>query len=148
MQVKKITKLYFYLLRLFSEYYILLSIKLKITTYRFKGMVMGKMTFITKQDKIVKRSGKIVDFDASKIYDAISKAVAVTNELNDSQIFTITQFVLNKLDIEFADKAPTVEQVQDIVIQTLMDSRAYKTAESYIVKSILKFVMRILMQSR
>ena len=94
---------------------------------------MGKMTFITKQSKIVKRSGEIVDFDASKIYDAISKAVAVTNELNDSQIFTITQFVLNKLDIEFADNAPTVEQVQDTVIQTLMDSRAYKTAESYIV---------------
>ena len=91
------------------------------------------MTFITKQTKIVKRSGETVDFDAQKIYDAISKAVAATRELNDSQVFTITQFVLNKLDIEFTDKIPTVEQIQDVVVQTLMDSRAYKTAEAYIV---------------
>ena len=91
------------------------------------------MTFITKQTKIVKRSGETVDFDAQKIYDAISKAVAATRELNDSQVFTITQFVLNKLDIEFTDKIPTVEQIQDVVVQTLMDSRAYKTAEAYII---------------
>lgn len=109
--------------------------KHKNTTYRVKGIVMGEqnITFITKQSKITKRSGETVDFDASKIYNAISKAVAVTKELNDSQIFTITQFVLNKLDIEFADKIPSVEQVQDIVIQTLMDSRAYKTAEAYVI---------------
>ncbi len=96
---------------------------------------MGEMnmTFITKQTKIIKRSGETVDFDAQKIYDAISKAVAATGELNDSQVFTITQFVLNKLDIAFADKIPTVEQIQDTVVQTLMDSRAYKTAEAYIV---------------
>ena len=91
------------------------------------------MTFITKQKQITKRSGETVNFDAHKIYNAIKKAVAATNELNDSQIFTITQFVLNKLDIEFADKIPSVEQIQDVVIQTLMDSRAYKTAEAYII---------------
>jgi len=96
-------------------------------------MTDQKMTFITKQAKVVKRSGETVNFDALKIYNAIAKAVAVTKELNDSQIFTITQFVLNKLDIEYADTIPTVEQIQDVVIQTLMDSRAYKTAESYIV---------------
>jgi len=96
-------------------------------------MTDQKMTFITKQAKVIKRSGETVNFDALKIYNAIAKAVAVTKELNDSQIFTITQFVLNKLDIEYADTIPTVEQIQDVVIQTLMDSRAYKTAESYIV---------------
>ena len=94
---------------------------------------MGELTFLTKQTKIIKRSGETVDFDAAKIYDAISKAVAVTHELNESQVFTITQFVLNKLDIQFADTIPTVEQVQETVVQTLMDSRAYKTAESYII---------------
>ena len=93
----------------------------------------NNMTFITKQSKITKRSGEVVDFDATRIYNAIKKAVAATGELNDSQIFTITQFVLNKLDIEFADKIPSVEQIQDTVIQTLMDSRAYKTAEAYVI---------------
>ena len=123
------------MLRLFAVYYILVLAKLKITIYRFKGMGMTEtnMTFITKQTKITKRSGDVVDFDAAKIYNAISKAVAATHELNDSQVFTITQFVLNKLDIAFADKVPTVEQIQDTVVQTLMDSRAYKTAEAYII---------------
>ena len=91
------------------------------------------ISFITKQTKIVKRSGETVDFDAMKIYNAVSKAAAATGELNDAQVFTITQFVLNKLDIAFVDNVPTVEQIQDVVVQTLMDSRAYKTAEAYVI---------------
>ncbi len=96
-------------------------------------MAENNIAFITKQTKIVKRSGEIVDFDANKIYNAISKAASATGEMTPSQILTITQFVLNKLDVEFTDKHPTVEQVQDTVIQTLMDSREYKTAEAYII---------------
>ena len=96
-------------------------------------MVELNYKFITKQKRIIKRTGETVDFDANKIYNAIAKAVATTNEMTESQITTITQYVLNKLDVEFQDKTPSVEQVQDIVIQTLMDSRAYKTAEAYII---------------
>lgn len=96
-------------------------------------MAENNIAFITKQTKIVKRSGETVDFDANKIYNAISKAASATGEMTPSQILTITQFVLNKLDVEFTDKNPTVEQVQDTVIQTLMDSREYKTAEAYII---------------
>lgn len=96
-------------------------------------MSENKIAFITKQTKIVKRSGEIVDFDAQKIFNAIKKAVAATNEMPETQIVTITQYVLNKLDVAFTDTTPTVEQIQDTVIQTLMDSRAYKTAESYII---------------
>ena len=96
-------------------------------------MAENNIAFITKQTKIVKRNGETVDFDANKIYTAISKAVAATKEMTPSQVLTITQFVLNKLDVEFTDKIPTVEQVQDTVIQTLMDSREYKTAEAYII---------------
>lgn len=135
MQEKNVKKSIFYVLRLFSIYYILISTKFKNTTYRFKGSIMAEnnIAFITKQTKIVKRNGETVDFDANKIYTAISKAVAATKEMTPSQVLTITQFVLNKLDVEFTDKIPTVEQVQDTVIQTLMDSREYKTAEAYII---------------
>lgn len=135
MQEKNVKKSIFSVLRLFSIYYILVSTKFKNTTYRFKGSIMAEnnIAFITKQTKIVKRNGETVDFDANKIYTAISKAVAATKEMTPSQVLTITQFVLNKLDVEFTDKIPTVEQVQDTVIQTLMDSREYKTAEAYII---------------
>jgi len=82
---------------------------------------------------IKKRSGEVVPFDVKKIFDAIKAAVAVTAELSDADIVKITQDVLKRLDEKYADSIPDVENIQDIVVQTLMDSRAYKTAEAYII---------------
>ena len=82
---------------------------------------------------IKKRSGEIVPFDAKKIFDAIKSAVAVTREISDADIAKITQDVLTRLDAKYAGQIPDVESIQDIVIQTLMDAHAYKTAESYII---------------
>lgn len=90
-------------------------------------------TLTTKLNAVQKRSGETVPFDAKKIYDAIKKAVAVTQEIPESHIATITQKTLEKLDSLYSEKIPTVENIQDAVIQTLMDEKAYKTAEAYIV---------------
>ncbi len=90
-------------------------------------------TLTCELESIKKRSGETVPFDAKKIFEAIKKAVAVTHEISDADIVKITQDVLKRLDKKYAGQIPTVEDIQDIVIQTLMDSHAYKTAESYIV---------------
>lgn len=90
-------------------------------------------TLTCELKSIKKRSGEVVPFDAKKIYEAIKKAVAVTCELSDADIVKITQDVLKRLDKKFAGQTPTVEDIQDIVVQTLMDAHAYKTAESYII---------------
>lgn len=82
---------------------------------------------------IKKRSGEVVPFDAKKIFDAIKGAVAVTREISDADIAKITQDVLTRLDAKYAGQTPDVESIQDVVIQTLMDAHAYKTAESYII---------------
>lgn len=87
----------------------------------------------TKITSVKKRSGDIVPFDVKKIFDAISKAVATTGELSNPQIAEITQIALDKLDNSFDGKIPSIEQIQDIVIQSLMDARAYKTAEAYVI---------------
>ena len=87
-------------------------------------------TLTTRLVAVQKRSGETVPFDAKKIYDAIKKAVAVTTEISDVEVVKITQDVLKRLDDKFADKTPTVENIQDVVLQTLMDNRAYKTAEA------------------
>ena len=84
-------------------------------------------------NSIKKRSGEVVPFDAKKIFDAIKSAVAVTREISDADIVKITQDVLKRLDKKFSGETPDVESIQDIVIQTLMDAHAYKTAESYII---------------
>ena len=90
-------------------------------------------TLTCELESIKKRSGEIVPFDAKKIFEAIKSAVAVTREVSDADIVKITQDVLKRLDKKYAGQIPNVEDIQDIVVQTLMDSRAYKTAESYIV---------------
>jgi ribonucleoside-triphosphate reductase len=82
---------------------------------------------------VKRRSGEVVPFDSAKIFDAISKAAAVTEEISKSEILNITKFVLNKLETQFSGGVPEIEQIQDVVIQTLMDTRAYKTAEAYII---------------
>ena len=90
-------------------------------------------TLTCELKNIKKRSGEVVSFDAKKIFEAIKKAVAVTCELSDADIVKITQDVLKRLDKKFAGQTPNVEDIQDIVVQTLMDARAYKTAEAYII---------------
>ncbi len=90
-------------------------------------------TFTTKMVVVQKRSGETVPFDVKKIYEAIKKAVAVTHEVSDEQIADITRGVLARLEDMFADKTPGVEAIQDSVVKTLMDAKAYKTAEAYII---------------
>ncbi|MDR0726852.1 MAG: hypothetical protein LBF37_02200, partial [Rickettsiales bacterium] len=82
---------------------------------------------------IKKRSGDFVSFDAGLILSAIKKAAAVTEELTEDQVFKLTQDVLDKLQFKFVSIIPEVEHVQEVVIQTLMDNKAYKTAEAYII---------------
>lgn len=90
-------------------------------------------TLTCSLSSIKKRSGEIVPFDVKKIFDAIKAAVAVTMEISDADIVKITQDVLKRLDKKYPDSVPDVESIQDVVVQTLMDAHAYKTAESYII---------------
>lgn len=90
-------------------------------------------TFNSKLVAIQKRSGETIPFEPRKIFDAIKKAVSTTEEMSDTDIANVTQNILNALDEKFADKIPQVEAVQDIVVRALMDAKAYKTAEAYII---------------
>ena len=90
-------------------------------------------TLCTKMVAVQKRSGETVPFDAFKIYYAIKKAVAVTDEIDDAAVVRVTQSALNKIDERFAGKTPKVEEIQDAVVEALMDAHAYKTAQSYII---------------
>ena len=82
---------------------------------------------------VQKRSGETMPFDARKIFDAIKKAVSATEEMSDADIVNVTQNALNALDDMFAGKTPQVEAIQDVVVRALMDAKAYKTAEAYII---------------
>ena len=65
--------------------------------------------------KIIKRNGSEVDFDLNKIVVAVSKANAACRkeELTQSQIVEIAEYV--EFKISKANRALSVEEIQDIV---------------------------------
>ncbi|MCD6281943.1 MAG: ribonucleoside triphosphate reductase [Deltaproteobacteria bacterium] len=83
-------------------------------------------------DKIRKRDGRVVSFDAEKITSAITKAGKATGEFDEHVAKRLTLKVLN-LAQQTISGIPTVEQVQDIVEEVLLSSVYRKTAKAYII---------------
>ena len=83
-----------------------------------------------KFEKIVKRDGTVVDFDASKIIEAIFKAGQATGEFGRDIAEKLTIRVLILAE-ELLPGIPSVEQIQDIVEQVLFHSVFWKTARAY-----------------
>lgn len=82
--------------------------------------------------KIKKRDGKIVNFNADKIAEAIAKAGLATEEFKADRAKALADKVLKKAEETIEARTPTVEQIQDIVEEVLMDSSFKKTAREYI----------------
>ena len=74
--------------------------------------------------QVIKRDGRKVEFDSSKIESAIKKAFIESNEEYDHN--------LALKSISRIDDSMTVEQIQDIVVKVLQSSKFKKTAECYI----------------
>jgi len=81
--------------------------------------------------KIKKRDGKIVDFDADRIKNAVHKALLAV-ELGDSEkAESITKEVVKLLEEKFKEQTPTVEDVQDAVVAVLTKNGYEKVAQEY-----------------
>jgi len=81
--------------------------------------------------KIRKRDGRIVDFDSSRIRDAVHKAFIAVELENGERAETITKEVVGLLEEKFIEKIPSVENVQDIVIEVLKKNGYEKVANEY-----------------
>jgi ribonucleoside-triphosphate reductase (formate) len=79
-----------------------------------------------------KREGQLVEFDRKKIVEAIFAAMQVMGEENKFRSEKITDQVTKKLEERFKDKIPQVEEVQDIVEETLIKEGMVKVAKAYI----------------
>jgi len=92
-----------------------------------KGAKVNKIT------KIRKRNGKIVNFDQDKITNAIYKAGQSTEEFNFRVAKNISNKVVKTLISRFKDdKIPDVEEIQDLVEETLISSEYHDTGKAYI----------------
>lgn len=97
---------------------------------------MKKSTKNTKKDIVVemltKRNGEKQFFNIEKIENAITKAGLATKEFDNSVAKNLTEKVLEKV-IKDLSTSPHVEEIQNIVEQTLMESPYKKTARAYII---------------
>ncbi len=81
--------------------------------------------------KIKKRDGKIVDFDSSRIKDAIHKAFIAVELKDGERAGSITEEVVRLLEEKFEDRIPSVEDAQDLVIEVLKKNGYEKVAAEY-----------------
>ncbi len=81
---------------------------------------------------VIKRSGDSVLFDRTKIKNAIFKANVrnATEKFTDVELDRITNEVVE--EVERRTEAPTVEQIQDVVEEKLIEKGYAKTAKAYI----------------
>ena len=86
-------------------------------------------------NEIRKRSGTVTAFDLDKISNAIFQALAATSKADRGVADKLAGDVLHKLVEQgfTSSRAPTVEDIQDIVESTLIDSGNSDIAKSYIV---------------
>ena len=82
--------------------------------------------------KIKKRDGKIVNFNPDKIADAIAKAGLETEEFKSDRAKALADKVLRRAEETIKTRTPSVEQIQDIVEEVLMESSFKRTAREYI----------------
>ena len=85
-----------------------------------------------KTTRIMKRNGRIVDFDSNKITEAVRKAFIAVEE-NDVKVESLSMEVVGTLEKRFSGKIPGVEDIQDIVEETLMRWRYPEVAKAYII---------------
>ena len=83
--------------------------------------------------QIRKRDGRVVKFDPEKITSAIAKAGAATAEYEAGTAKRLTIKVLALAEQLLGDRIPSVEEIQDIVEETLLQSPYRKTAKAYII---------------
>lgn len=82
---------------------------------------------------VVKRSGAIAPFDGDKICSAIERAGKATGAFDADEAKLLAIQTLKVLAHRFHDRAPHIEQIQDVVEQALISANHFATARAYIV---------------
>lgn len=76
--------------------------------------------------KVIKRDGREVKFNPSKIHDAVIAAAVANNiAISEDNLIKITDSVIKKIEAKNKDSAE-VEEIQDYVVESLV-SAGFKT---------------------
>mgnify|MGYP002748939360 FL=1 len=80
---------------------------------------------------VIQRDGQRAVFDACRIRSAIARAGAATGEFGDTQAALLADEACRVLAYRWPGGAPHIEQIQDVVEQTLVSARHMATARAY-----------------
>ena len=84
--------------------------------------------------KVVKRDGRVVDFDSRRIREAIRRAMVHVNRYNEKTLQKVVEHVLKLIAEKYGrEKIPHVEEIQDIVELSLVKFDLYEVAKAYII---------------
>ncbi|HLP79864.1 MAG TPA: ribonucleoside-diphosphate reductase subunit alpha [Acidobacteriota bacterium] len=82
---------------------------------------------------VIKRNGDVVPFDASRISNAIMKAVRATeSQLEKTALDELVFEVTTEIGERFTDLYPNVENIQDVIEKTLVKKGFYEIGKEYI----------------
>lgn len=100
--------------------------------YEAQNVGIGAPVIPPLPQRIIKRDGAEMPFDADRIAKALAKAGRATGEFAVDEAELLTQRSLKVLRHRFVGSAPTVEQVQDVVEQMLLDANHTRTFRAYV----------------
>ncbi|MEM2909830.1 MAG: ribonucleoside triphosphate reductase [Nitrososphaerota archaeon] len=93
--------------------------------------------------RIIKRDGRTVEFEETKIVEAIWKAMRSTGERDRTLAENVAKKVVSALEEKFGPNGtPTVEQVQDLIERVLVDCGHYMVARAYVLHRALHAQIR------
>ncbi|MFW6107267.1 MAG: anaerobic ribonucleoside-triphosphate reductase [bacterium] len=87
---------------------------------------------MSKIKQVVKRDGRKVPFDESKIADAIFKAAQAVGGEDRQMAEELAGVVALFLEREFDSRPPGIEDIQDVVEKVLIETGHARTAKAYI----------------
>ena len=82
--------------------------------------------------RIIKRDGRVVNFELDKITEAILKAMQAVGEGGEQAAGRIAASVRSELEAQYPSEAPNIEAIQDSVERQLMNHGFNQTAKAYI----------------
>jgi ribonucleoside-diphosphate reductase alpha chain len=91
-----------------------------------------------------KRDGRVVDFDQGKITNAIYKALFAVEGSDGATAKVISDRVVEELNRLYPAGTPTVEAIQDLVVETLRETGHDPVAKDYQSYRLKKAELRIL----
>lgn len=81
---------------------------------------------------VVKRDGRKAEFDVTRIKNSVWKAMLAENKADEKLLNEVVDEALNLIAIQFKDKEPNVEEIQDIIEIALMRKRLFDVAKAFI----------------